>query len=222
MKHRLFLQTMSTLAWAWIGLAAACSRPDNARRAGNSDSATGAASDTAQAGTAARASSDTGASQSTALALTSPAFKNNGAIPAKFTCDGANHSPPLAWSGAPTKTASYALIVEDPDAPGGTFVHWVIYDIPAATTSLPEGVQRGESVSQLGGARQGQSGFKGQPGYGGPCPPQGDHPHRYLFTVFAVGVEQLPVNADTSAAVVGFQLHFNTLDKAELMGLFKH
>ena len=218
MKHRVLLQTMSTLAWAWIGLAAACSRPDNTRRAGTSDSATGAASDTAQSGTAARASSDTGAPQSAALTLTSPAFKNNEAIPAKFTCDGANHSPPLAWSGAPAKTASYALIVEDPDAPGGTFVHWVIYDLPAATTSLPEGVQRGESVSQLGGARQGAGGFKGQPGYGGPCPPKGPA-HHYHFRLFALD-KKLGLKPNASRDEVVGAMSGHELGRAELVGTY--
>jgi Raf kinase inhibitor-like YbhB/YbcL family protein len=94
----------------------------------------------------------------------------------------------------------------------------VVVNIPPAVSSLPAGA--GSSDGLPAGALQTRTDY-GAPGYGGPCPPEGDHPHRYLFTVYAVGVDSLPVEADTSAAVIGFQLHFNTLDKAELMGLYK-
>ncbi|GAC1322097.1 MAG: Raf kinase inhibitor-like protein YbcL [Chloroflexota bacterium] len=139
----------------------------------------------------------------------------------KFGCNGGNRSPHLAWSGAPDGTQSFAVTVYDPDAPTGSgFWHWVVVNIPPTVTELPLGA--GHPSGPLPpGALQVRTDF-GQPGYGGPCPPEGDHPHRYIFTVFAVGVDSLPVTAETSAAVVGFQLHFNTLAKAELMGLFKH
>jgi Raf kinase inhibitor-like YbhB/YbcL family protein len=97
----------------------------------------------------------------------------------------------------------------------------VVVNIAPGITELAVDAGNVRSGMLPEGALQVRTDF-GTPGYGGPCPPQGDHPHRYLFTVFAVGVEQLPVTADTSAAGVGFQLHFNTLAKAELMGLFKH
>ena len=139
-----------------------------------------------------------------------------------FGCSGGNRSPHLAWSGAPEGTRSFAVTCYDPDAPTGSgFWHWVVVNIPASVSELPldAGNPRGSGLPS--GALQTRTDF-GAPGYGGPCPPQGDHPHRYFFTVFAVGVDQLPVTADTSAAVVGFQLHFNTLARAELVGLFKH
>ncbi len=138
-----------------------------------------------------------------------------------FGCAGGNQSPQLTWSGAPEGTESFALTCFDPDAPTGSgFWHWVVVNIPPATTSLELGAGAADNGKLPAGALQVRTDF-GAPGYGGPCPPAGDHPHRYLFTLHAVGVAALPVTADTSAAVVGFQLHFNTLDKASLMGLYK-
>jgi Raf kinase inhibitor-like YbhB/YbcL family protein len=136
-----------------------------------------------------------------------------------FGCDGGNKSPQLRWSGAPEGAKSFAVHCYDPDAPTGSgFWHWVVVNIPASVSELPLGA--GNPGGPLpAGALQTRTDF-GKPGYGGPCPPPGD-PHRYIFTVFAVGAEQLQVTADTSAAVVGFQLHFNTLEKATLTGLFK-
>lgn len=136
-----------------------------------------------------------------------------------FGCAGGNRSPQLSWSGAPEGTASYALTCYDPDAPTGSgFWHWVVVNIPAEVTELATGAGDGSGIPS--GALQTRTDF-GQPGYGGPCPPEGDHPHRYLFTVHAVGVAELPVDAGTMPAVVGFMLHFNTLEKASLMGLYK-
>jgi Raf kinase inhibitor-like YbhB/YbcL family protein len=138
-----------------------------------------------------------------------------------FGCAGGNQSPHLAWSEAPAGTKSFAVTCYDPDAPTGSgFWHWLVVNIPPNVTelALDAGNPHGPKLPQ--GALQTRTDF-GTPGYGGPCPPQGDHPHRYLFTVFAVGVDSLPVNADTSAAVIGFQLNFNTLAKAAIMGLYK-
>ncbi len=137
-----------------------------------------------------------------------------------FGCEGGNKSPHLRWSGAPAGTRSFAVTCFDPDAPTGSgFWHWVVVNIPATVSELAEGA--GSKGGQMpAGALQIRTDY-GAPGYGGPCPPAGDHPHRYLFTVFAVQVEKLDVSADTSAAVVGFNLHFNTLEKAKIMGLFK-
>jgi Raf kinase inhibitor-like YbhB/YbcL family protein len=115
------------------------------------------------------------------LKVTSTAFVQNGMIPSKYTCDGADISPPLKWSSGPEGTQSYALISDDPDAPIGTWVHWVIYNIPATSTSLEEDVQKTENLAS--GALQGLSDFK-RPGYGGPCPPGGTH--RYFFKVYAL------------------------------------
>ena len=137
-----------------------------------------------------------------------------------FGCAGGNRSPHLGWSGAPDGTVSFALTCFDPDAPTGSgFWHWLVVNVPSDVTELAGGAgSAGGSIPD--GALQTRTDF-GAPGYGGPCPPEGDHPHRYIFTIHAVD-GTLPVDADTSAAVVGFQLHFNTLAKASLMGLYKH
>ena len=106
--------------------------------------------------------------------LTSPAFGNNQSIPAKYTCTGQNVSPPLQWTGLPPHTTTLSLMVDDTDAPGGHFTHWDVTQIPAATTSIPEGGHVGV---------EGTNGF-GKQGYGGPCPPSGEH--RYVFTLKAL------------------------------------
>jgi Raf kinase inhibitor-like YbhB/YbcL family protein len=164
-----------------------------------------------------------------AFTVTSDSFKDGDYLPAAhilsadfgFGCAGGNQSPQLSWSGAPAGTKSFAITCYDPDAPTGSgFWHWVLVNIPANVTSLPLGAGNPKAGTLPKGALLTRTDF-GAPGYGGPCPPEGDHPHRYLFTLFAVGVDSLPVNADTSAAVVGFNLHFNTLAKAAIMGLFK-
>jgi len=137
-----------------------------------------------------------------------------------FGCAGGNQSPHLAWSGAPSGVKSFAVTCFDPDAPTGSgFWHWVVVNIPAHVTELPAGA--GNPGGKLPAGALMTRTELGNSGYLGPCPPEGDHPHRYLFTVFAVGKDKLDVTADTSPAVVGFNLHFNTLAKAEIMGLFK-
>jgi Raf kinase inhibitor-like YbhB/YbcL family protein len=137
-----------------------------------------------------------------------------------FGCAGGNKSPHLTWSGAPAGTKSFAVMLFDPDAPTGSgFWHWVVVNIPANVTELAVGAgSKGGKMPE--GALMTRTEL-GDSGYLGPCPPEGDHPHRYLFTVFAVAKDKLDVTADTSPAVVGFNLHFNTLGKAEIMGLFK-
>ena len=138
-----------------------------------------------------------------------------------FGCAGGNKSPHLAWSGVPEGTRSFAVSCFDPDAPTGSgFWHWVMVNIAPTVTELVLDAGNPSAGKLPAGALQTRTDF-GAPGYGGPAPPPGDHPHRYLFTVFAVGLDTLPVNADTSAAVIGFQLNFNTLAKAAIMGLFK-
>ncbi len=132
-----------------------------------------------------------------------------------FGCSGKNISPPLRWNGAPPATKSFALTVYDPDAPTGSgWWHWVVYDIPASVTELPQGA--GDSGGQLpAGAIQGRTDF-GAPGYGGPCPPAGDKPHRYVFTVYALKTEKLDVPAGSSAAMVGFMINANKLASASI------
>jgi Raf kinase inhibitor-like YbhB/YbcL family protein len=138
-----------------------------------------------------------------------------------FGCAGGNKSPQLAWSEAPAGTKSFAVTCYDPDAPTGSgFWHWLVVNIPASVSELVLDAGNPKSPELPAGALQTRTDF-GAPGYGGPCPPPGDHPHRYLFTVFAVSADSLPVKADTSAAIVGFQLNFNTLAKAAIMGLYK-
>jgi len=138
-----------------------------------------------------------------------------------FGCAGGNKSPHLRWEGAPADTKSFALTCFDPDAPTGSgFWHWVVVNIPSNVTDLPLDAGNPASGKLPAGALQVRTDF-GKPGYGGPCPPEGDHPHRYLFALHAVSMDTLPVTADTSAAVVGFYLNFNTLAKASLLGLYK-
>ena len=138
-----------------------------------------------------------------------------------FGCAGGNKSPHLAWSGAPAGTKSFAVTCFDPDAPTGSgFWHWLVVNIPPSVTELPLDAGNAKAGRLPAGALQTRTDF-GVPGYGGPCPPAGDHPHRYLFTVVAVDKDKLDVTPDTSAAVVGFQLHFSTLAKAAIMGLYK-
>ena len=136
-----------------------------------------------------------------------------------FGCSGGNRSPHLQWTDAPAGTKSYAVMCFDPDAPTGSgFWHWVVVNIPASVTALPQDAGNPASGKLPAGALQTRTDF-GPPGYGGPCPPDG--PHRYQFTVFAVSAETLPVTADTSAAIVGFQLNFNSLARATLMGMYR-
>lgn len=113
--------------------------------------------------------------------LTSTAFNEGDTIPKKYTCDGQDVSPPLTWSDVPGGTETFALIADDPDAPGGTWVHWVLYNIPAGTTSLQEGAPASKTLSD--GSVQGINDFK-KTGYGGPCPPGGTH--RYFFKLYAL------------------------------------
>jgi Raf kinase inhibitor-like YbhB/YbcL family protein len=122
------------------------------------------------------------------LTLTSPSFRNNQPMPAKFSCEGEDASPALKWEGAPAGTKSFALICDDPDAPGGTWVHWVVYAIPAAATELLESVAKIDAVAALGGLKQGMNDF-GRVGYGGPCPPRGHGAHHYHFRLYALDAE---------------------------------
>jgi Raf kinase inhibitor-like YbhB/YbcL family protein len=153
------------------------------------------------------------------FALTSSVFTEGGAIPPKYTCEGADVSPPLAWSGAPDGTRTYALIVDDPDAPDPaapkmTYVHWVAYDIPASTNSLPENASQGNMPS---GAKQGSNDWKKQQ-FGGPCPPIGRH--RYFFKLYALdtvlsGLSN-PTKPDLLNAMKG-----HILAEAQLMGTYE-
>jgi len=136
-----------------------------------------------------------------------------------FGCTGQNISPALTWSNAPAGTKSFAIMAYDPDAPTGSgWWHWVVYNIPATTTSLPAGAGDAQKSALPAGAVQGRTDF-GTKGYGGPCPPPGK-PHRYYFRVHALKVPAIEVPADATAAFIGFNVNANTIAKAEIMATY--
>lgn len=149
------------------------------------------------------------------LTLTSPAFRHGEPIPRKYTCDGEDVSPPLTWHGAPGNTVTFALVMDDPDAPIGTWDHWVIFDIPATATGLPEAVPPEPTLPD--GSVQGTNSW-GRIGYGGPCPPRGQH--RYFFRLYAldthVGLDSRTTKARLLSAIEG-----HVLAQAELMGVYR-
>lgn len=149
------------------------------------------------------------------LQISSTAFSAGETIPKKFTCDGPDVSPRLAWTEPPAKTQSFTLIMDDPDAPVSTWVHWVLYDLPAATKELPEGVAKQEQLPS--GARQGRNDF-GKIGYGGPCPPPGK-PHRYFFKLYALDTK-LNLQAGATKAGVEHAMKGHILAQAELIGRY--
>jgi Raf kinase inhibitor-like YbhB/YbcL family protein len=150
----------------------------------------------------------------TNLILTSSAFKNGEPIPRKYTCDGASISPSLAWANAPKETKSYALIVDDPDAPAGTFTHWVIFNIPTTENSLPENIPTSQTLPS--GASQGKNGA-GKIGYTGPCPPSGTH--RYMFQFYALDTQlNLPPGSTKQDVMNAMQSHI--LAQTQLTGLY--
>jgi Raf kinase inhibitor-like YbhB/YbcL family protein len=139
-----------------------------------------------------------------------------------FGCKGGNISPSLSWSGAPSGTKSFAINVYDPDAPTGSgFWHWVVFNIPASTTSIPKNAGDVKAKLMPEGVIQSRTDY-GIDGWGGPCPPQGDKPHHYIFTVYAVDEDKLQFAKDdnVSAAVVGFELHFHSLGKASVTATY--
>ena len=145
------------------------------------------------------------------LLIASSAFEEGGDIPVKYTCDGDDVSPPLAWSGIPEGAQSLALIVDDPDAPGGTWVHWVLFNIPAEQEGLPEGVQPGDV------GVYGVTDFQ-ERAYGGPCPPSGTR-HRYFFRLYALDTT-LDLEAGASRQAVDQAMEGHILAEAQLMGMY--
>jgi Raf kinase inhibitor-like YbhB/YbcL family protein len=150
-----------------------------------------------------------------AIKLTSTAFPGGGMIPAKYTCDGTNVSPPLEWSDAPQTTKSLALICDDPDAPGKTWVHWVVFDLSAGRRSLPENVPPQDTIA--GGGKQGTNDFK-KIGYGGPCPPSGTH--RYFFKIYALDTE-LKLDSKATKDLLLQAMKDHILAQGELIGRYK-
>ena len=147
--------------------------------------------------------------------IATSAFASGGAIPKKFTCDGPDISPALSWRGSPAETQSFALIADDPDAPGGTWVHWVLYDVPANIHELQEGMPKREELPN--GTKQGRNDFR-KIGYGGPCPPPGK-PHRYFFKLYALGAK-LGLKSGATKADLERAMKGHILAQAELIGLY--
>lgn len=146
----------------------------------------------------------------------SPAFARGKPIPADYTCDGKNISPPLRWSNAPAGTRSFALICDDPDAPGGDWVHWVVYGIPGNALELPENVLPSESLPD--GSKQGINSFN-KTGYGGPCPPSG-RAHRYFFRIFALDTD-LDLKPKAARAELESAMKGHVLGMGESMGTYQ-
>ncbi len=150
------------------------------------------------------------------MQLTSSAFNQGQPIPAKYTCDAKDVSPSLQWSGVPSGAKSIVLLVNDPDAPVGDWVHWVLFDLPATATSLMEDLPKGQHLP--GGGKQGLNDFK-RLGYGGPCPPPGK-PHRYFFRIYALDT-LLELKPGTTRKEVQQAMQGHVLAQGELMGIYQ-
>lgn len=145
------------------------------------------------------------------LSLTSDAFKEGQPIPAEYSCDGANKSPALSWGDPPVGTKGFALVIADPDAPGGTFRHWGTYDIPPSTRSIAAGQHAGTEVNNDGG----------KPGYTGPCPPTGNGVHHYHFKLFALDTGKLGLSPDAKVAEVEAAASRHALAQSGLIGTYE-
>ncbi|HYL34525.1 MAG TPA: YbhB/YbcL family Raf kinase inhibitor-like protein [Bryobacteraceae bacterium] len=149
-----------------------------------------------------------------AMRLIIAAFPEGGAIPALHTCEGADLSPAIEWSGAPNEAKSFALIVDDPDAPGGIWNHWLLFNVPAAVHAIAQGFKPG---------KLGESGANdfGNPGYNGPCPPKGHGPHRYSFRLLALDVAKLDLKPGASRAQLDRAIKGHVIGRAEYMGRYE-
>jgi len=145
------------------------------------------------------------------LTLTSDAFREGQPIPTVYSCDGANHSPAIHWSDPPAVTKSFALVIDDPDAPSGTFRHWGVYDIPASARGIAAGQHVGTEVNNDGG----------KPGYTGPCPPKGNGVHHYHFKLFALGVDRLALGSNAKVADVENAASQHAIAQGELIGTYE-
>lgn len=150
------------------------------------------------------------------LRLTSFAFSEGALIPQRHCCDGKDLSPPLSWSGVPLGCKSFALLCDDPDAPGRTWRHWSIFDIPATETELAEGIP---TVERIGPYCQGVNDFH-RIGYGGPCPPMGHGPHRYHFRLFALDVDHLDLPSKPSFDEIAAAARHHAKAEAVLTGIY--
>jgi Raf kinase inhibitor-like YbhB/YbcL family protein len=145
------------------------------------------------------------------LSLTSDAFQNGQPIPKQYTCDGADQTPALRWDEPPAGTKGFALVIDDPDAPGGTFRHWGVFDIPASARSIGGGQKYGAEVTNV----------FGKPGYGGPCPPKGHGPHHYHFKLFALDTETLDVSPSAKIADVENAARQHAIAEGKLVGTYE-
>jgi len=152
-----------------------------------------------------------------AFQITTTAFRDGSSIPKRFTCDGSDVSPALSWGDPPAGTRSLAIIADDPDAPAGTWVHWVLYDLPADTRKLPEGVAKDRALPN--GALQGRNDF-GKIGYNGPCPPRGSE-HRYFFKLYALD-SRTGLKAGATKSELERTMKGHILSQAQLVGKFQH
>lgn len=150
-----------------------------------------------------------------AMSIMSPAFTDGSAIPKKYSCDGSDLSPPLSWTGVPANAKSLTLIMDDPDAPMGTWVHWVMWNIPPNMTSLPEGISKDGSLSD--GSKQGKNSWP-KTGYGGPCPPTGK-PHRYFFKLYALDT-LLTISENANSATLQNAMSGHVIAQAQTMGTY--
>jgi hypothetical protein len=171
----------------------------------------------ASCGASNRAANDTqqgGNVESASLAkldLTSDAFQSGQGIPTQYTCDGANQTPTLTWGDPPPGTKSFALVIDDPDAPNGTFRHWGVFDIPPSARSIGGTQHVGTEVSN----------DFGKPGYGGPCPPKGHGPHHYHFKLFALDTDKLGLSADAKVVEVENAARQHAIAEGELIGTYE-
>jgi hypothetical protein len=151
------------------------------------------------------------------MKLVSTAFANEETIPTRFTCEGDDISPPLSWSGFPKDTKSLALILDDPDAPMGTFTHWLLYNIPTNLSELEEGISLSKKLPE--GIREGFNDF-GNQGYGGPCPPRNKGAHRYYFRLYALN-QALELSGRVTRRQLLDAIHNKILGETDLMGRFE-
>jgi Raf kinase inhibitor-like YbhB/YbcL family protein len=151
------------------------------------------------------------------MQLCSHAFPDGTTIPAKYTCDGNDISPPLEWSAPPTDARSFVLLCEDPDAPGGTWHHWAAYDIPADLTSLPEGAAQRPWQRDF---KQAVNDFE-RSGYGGPCPPRDHGLHHYHFRLLALSIQHLGIGKDPSCNDIEREARKHVLTEATLIGVYE-
>ena len=173
--------------------------------------ACGPARHAAEGNSAGRAEPRAAAPPASNLTVGSDAFRNGQPIPMQYSCDGNNRSPALHWSGPPAATQSFALVIDDPDAPRGMFRHWGVYDIPASARGVAAGQHLGTEVKNDGG----------KPGYTGPCPPKGNGIHHYHFKLFALNVERLGLGASSKVADVERAATAHAIAQGEVIGTYE-